>query len=164
MCLGGRSLKKSGSTTRRSCGAEVVPIVQRPGVARNVPWALLAAIPGRYPVPLRMMKSESAILTYKNPAARTLLLACALAWLGVSSALAQTTNTTTTLGSSANPSCFGQSVTFTAAVAANPPDAGTPTGTVDFKDGGTTIDTEVLDGLGQASFSTSTLAAGMHSI
>ncbi|MFZ1700807.1 MAG: Ig-like domain repeat protein [Pyrinomonadaceae bacterium] len=41
-------------------------------------------------------------------------------------------DTTTAVASSLNPSTFGQSVTFTATVAAKPPGAGTPTGTVTF--------------------------------
>lgn len=41
-------------------------------------------------------------------------------------------NTTTTVTSSANPSVVGQSVTYTAKVAAVPPASGTPTGTVNF--------------------------------
>ena len=59
-----------------------------------------------------------------------------------SATLTQTVNqdaTTTALSSSANPSVSGQSVTFTATVTANPPGAGTPTGTVDFQDGGVSI-------------------------
>ena len=47
--------------------------------------------------------------------------------------------TTTALSSSANPSVSGQVVTFTATVTANPPGSGTPTGTVDFQDGGVSI-------------------------
>ena len=39
--------------------------------------------------------------------------------------------------SPANPSVYGQSVTFTATVAANPPGSGTPTGTVQFQIDGT---------------------------
>src|SRR6185369_15784029 len=55
--------------------------------------------------------------------------------------LTQTVNkasTTTALGSSANPSTFGQSVTFTATVTGQ-----SPTGTVTFKDGATAICTNV---------------------
>src|SRR5207302_1949023 len=44
--------------------------------------------------------------------------------------------TSTSLTSSANPSVFGQSVTFTATVSVNSPGAGNPGGTVQFKDGG----------------------------
>jgi LPXTG-site transpeptidase (sortase) family protein len=47
--------------------------------------------------------------------------------------------TTTSLSSSANPSVAGQGVTFTATVTANPPSAGTPTGSVTFQDGGVNI-------------------------
>src|SRR5207245_2215702 len=81
-------------------------------------------------------------------------------------ALTQTVNkanTTTALTSSVNPSVFGQSVTFTATVTANSPGAGTPTGTVTFKAGATTVGTGPLSG-GVATFSSSTLAVGGHSI
>ncbi|HZV06696.1 MAG TPA: Ig-like domain repeat protein [Gemmataceae bacterium] len=71
--------------------------------------------------------------------------------------------TTTTLASSVNPSVFGQSVTFTATVAANSPGAGTPTGTVTFEDGNTALQTVDLSG-GVATFNISTLSVGNHSI
>ena len=69
--------------------------------------------------------------------------------------------TTTGLSSSPNPTVFGQSVTFTATVNAATPGAGTPTGTVTFKDGATTLGTAALSG-GQATFSTSSLSVGSH--
>lgn len=70
--------------------------------------------------------------------------------------------TTTTLSSSANPSVFGQPVTFTATVTAgNAPTP--PTGTVFFLDGTTQIGTGTLSG-GDATFTTSTLTVGTHSI
>jgi hypothetical protein len=69
--------------------------------------------------------------------------------------------TTTTVSSNANPSILGQMVTFTATVTSG---AGTPTGTVTFKDGNTTLGSNALNGSGQASFSISSLTAGMHSI
>jgi hypothetical protein len=72
--------------------------------------------------------------------------------------------TTTTATSSVNPSTFGQSVTFTATVAAQAPGAGTPTGTVTFKDGLTTLGTAPLDGSAQATFTTSALSIGTHPI
>jgi predicted outer membrane repeat protein len=66
------------------------------------------------------------------------------------------------LVSSLNPSQSGQSVTFTATVT---PQAGTgtPTSTVTFKDGVTTIGTGTLSS-GVATFSTSSLSTGSHSI
>jgi Bacterial Ig-like domain (group 3)/Abnormal spindle-like microcephaly-assoc'd, ASPM-SPD-2-Hydin len=77
---------------------------------------------------------------------------------------AQTESSTTTLTSSLNPSTAGQSVTFTATVAAGSADVpGTPTGTVTFKDGTTALSTGALTG-GIAKFTTSTLTAGKHSI
>jgi hypothetical protein len=54
-------------------------------------------------------------------------------------------------------------VTFTATVSALAPATGTPTGMVEFKDGGTTIDTATLSG-GVATFKTSTLMVGTHTI
>src|SRR5439155_3414256 len=44
-----------------------------------------------------------------------------------------------TLTSSTNPTVFGQSVVFTAVVSAASPGAGTPSGTVTFKDGATPL-------------------------
>ena len=86
-----------------------------------------------------------------------------------SSTLSQTTTadpTTTTVTSSANPSVFGQPVTFTATVTANPPGNGTPTGTVTFVDGSTTLGTGTLDSPGHASYTTTAfqLTVGSHSI
>ena len=82
-----------------------------------------------------------------------------------------TTTTTTTLPgtttgvtSSHNQSVSGQSVTFTATVKARSTGAGTPTGTVTFKDGPSILGTGTLDGSGQARFTISTLAVGSHAI
>jgi fibronectin-binding autotransporter adhesin len=71
--------------------------------------------------------------------------------------------TTSKVTSSANPSVFGESVTFTATVTAVAPGSGTPTGSVTFMDGSTTLDTGTLSG-GTATFSISTLPAAAHSI
>jgi YVTN family beta-propeller protein len=59
-----------------------------------------------------------------------------------------------------NPAVPGQPVTFTATVTGV---GGTPTGSVTFKDGTTTIGTATLSG-GAASFTIASLAAGNHSI
>ncbi len=69
----------------------------------------------------------------------------------------------TTLSSSANPSVFGQSVTFSAQVAAASPGAGAPTGSVAFFDGSSELGSVPLDS-GVAAFSTSSLTRGTHSI
>ena len=71
--------------------------------------------------------------------------------------------TTSTITSAANPSVFGQSVTFTATVSAGAPGSGTPTGTVTFKDGSTTLGKSTLSS-GSASFTTANLAVATHSI
>ncbi len=58
---------------------------------------------------------------------------------------------------------LGQSVTFTATLAAVSPGAGTSTGAVTFKDGSATLGTGTLSG-GVATFSTASLSVGSHSI
>jgi hypothetical protein len=75
-------------------------------------------------------------------------------------------STTTAVLSSANPSTFGQSVTFTAVLS---PGTGTggalvPTGTVNFFADGNSIGTGTLGSNGQAAVSISTLAVGSHTI
>jgi Bacterial Ig-like domain (group 3) len=73
--------------------------------------------------------------------------------------------TKTVVATSGSPSTFGQSVTFTATVTVKSPGSGTPTtGTVQFKDGSTVIGTGTLNGSGQATYTTSALAVGSHSI
>ena len=79
-----------------------------------------------------------------------------------SSAVTQTVNasgTTTSLVSSLNPSTSGQSVTFTATVT-----GASPTGTVQFKDGAANLGSAVTLAGGVASFTTSSLTTGGHSI
>ena len=73
-------------------------------------------------------------------------------------------DTTTTVTSSVNPTVFGQSTTFTAQVNPVPPGGGTRTGTVDFKDGATTIGSGAVNASGQATFSTGSLTVGPHAI
>ena len=73
----------------------------------------------------------------------------------------QLTPTTTTLTSSVNPSTLGSSVTFTATVAGS-----SPTGSVNFTDGGSSIASCAAVALasGKATCSTSGLAVATHSI
>jgi hypothetical protein len=66
-----------------------------------------------------------------------------------------------TLTSSANPATFGTLLTFTAVASST---AGPLTGTVNFQDGGVTIGSGALSSTGTATFSTSTLSPGNHSI
>jgi hypothetical protein len=84
-----------------------------------------------------------------------------------SSGLTQTVNqanTKTTLTSSVNPVVFGQTVTFSALVSAVAPGAGGPTGSVQFViDNGTPV-TKSLDGNGAATYSTSSLGLGTHTV
>ena len=78
-----------------------------------------------------------------------------------SAAVAQVVNqatSTTTLASSANPSTFGASITLTATVTGQ-----TPSGTVTFMDGVTTLGIGTLSA-GVATFSSSALLGGPHSL
>ncbi len=70
--------------------------------------------------------------------------------------------TTTKLTSSANPATFGSSVTFTATVTTT--GSTIPTGTVTFLDGATQLGGGALNASGVATFTTSSLALGSHSI
>ena len=71
--------------------------------------------------------------------------------------------TTTAVVTSANPSVFGQSVTFTATVSPKAPGSGTPTGTVIFMDGSTVLGSPILSG-GVATYTTSSLSVSNHKV
>ncbi len=73
-------------------------------------------------------------------------------------------STTTSLAASPVTSVFGQLVTFTATVSALAPGSETPTGTVTFLDGSSTLGMSTLNDAGTAYFSTSTLTVGSHPI
>jgi hypothetical protein len=68
---------------------------------------------------------------------------------------------TAVVASSLSPSNYGVSITFTATVTG--PNA-TPTGTITFLDGATTIGTGTLDATGKATMPISSLVVGNHSI
>lgn len=70
--------------------------------------------------------------------------------------------TMTMLTSNLDPAASGQSVTFTANVAAM--GAIAPTGVVTFLDGSTVLGTKMMVGSGVASFTTSSLSVGSHAI
>ena len=71
-------------------------------------------------------------------------------------------STATTLTSSANPSNFGEAVTFTATV--DGPGTTTAPGTVQFKDGSTNLGAPQSLIVGQASLTVASLGGGNHSI
>jgi hypothetical protein len=71
--------------------------------------------------------------------------------------------TTTTLVGAPNPATLGQKVTFTATVAPVSPGAGSPTGTVTFKEGAATLGTGTVSS-GKATLNISTLSAASHTI
>jgi autotransporter-associated beta strand protein len=72
--------------------------------------------------------------------------------------------TTATVTSSANPSIVGSPITFTAMVRAVSPSETTPTGTITFLDGSTTLGTASLNSSDTASLTITALAVGNHSI
>jgi hypothetical protein len=72
-----------------------------------------------------------------------------------------TTASTNVVTSSASPSTFGQPVTLTATISSA---GGTATGSVSFYDGDTLLGAGNLDGAGKATYTTSSLVAGAHSI
>jgi hypothetical protein len=82
----------------------------------------------------------------------------------VTQTITQASSKTADVTSSLNPSTFGQTVTFSAVVSAVSPGAGTPTGTVTFKEGTTVLGTGTLSGAATATFSISSFTAGTHVI
>ena len=72
-------------------------------------------------------------------------------------------SSTTSVITLANPTTYGQSLTFVATVSAS---VGTPTGTVTFLDGSAVLGSGTLNAAGQATFTTTALAfgAGNHII
>jgi hypothetical protein len=70
--------------------------------------------------------------------------------------------TTTALTASNTTIAAASNITFTAQV--TPSGSGTPTGTVTFLNGSTTLGTAALNSSGQATYSTSSLAAGSYSV
>ena len=72
-------------------------------------------------------------------------------------------DTAASIASDNNPSMPDDLIVFTAAVAAAPPGAGTPTGTVEFYDGAVLMGTAQLNN-GTATLSTSALSAGTHAV
>lgn len=74
-------------------------------------------------------------------------------------------STTTTVSSSTNPSLLGSNVTFTATVVNSANSSLVTSGTVTFREGATVLAGPVaLNGLGQASFSTTGLTEGFNTI
>ncbi len=76
-------------------------------------------------------------------------------------------DTSTTVAASTEESVYGQSVTFTAAVNVLDPGSGTPTGSVAFVDGGTTLGEGTLstgNGVSTATFTTNDLSVGIHNV
>jgi hypothetical protein len=82
---------------------------------------------------------------------------------GVLTQLVIQASTTTTVASDANPSVFGQEVTFTATVSPVSPATVTPTGTVTFLIDGTP-QTPVALAAGKAAIALSTLSHGTHTV
>jgi len=81
--------------------------------------------------------------------------------LGFPTQLIVNEGTSVALTSSANQSSYSQPITFTATVSGS---GITPTGTVNFNDGSTTIGSGTLNSSGVATFTTPSLAVGTHSI
>jgi Bacterial Ig-like domain (group 3)/MBG domain (YGX type)/SdrD B-like domain len=95
-------------------------------------------------------------ITYKGGDGNDVILTCTRSSL----------TTATTVASSLNPSTYGQSVTFTATVTPGTSSGFSPTGTVTFKDGSTTLGTSAVStsgGITTATWVTSALNAGTHS-
>jgi hypothetical protein len=72
-------------------------------------------------------------------------------------------STSTMLSATPNPAKFGESVALTARVTAVAPGAGTPSGTITFKDGSVSLATVTMSDAA-AAFASASLAAGVHGL
>jgi len=128
------------------------------GVAGDSPVAMNAAGVAVYSIAALTVGVHSVIASYNSDPDH---------FPSTSKVLTQTVleGTVVTLSSSLNPSNLGAQVTFTATVTA-PPGGGNvpPDGVVVFSDSSTALGSAVLGETGAASFATSTLANGPHSI
>ena len=89
---------------------------------------------------------------------------CNLDNLKLETAIPTGTATTTTLESSLNPSDFGDNVTFTATIKEAGVTATAATGTVEFKVDGTVVEAAAAISSGVASYSSSSLSVGPHTV
>jgi hypothetical protein len=103
----------------------------------------------------------SSLLFLQRAVIAVLLALCTGALAPTSAGAAELT--VTRLGSTNNPSNYGQPVIFIAAVLSQN-SVDTPAGTVTFTDGTSALGNVPLDNNGRATFTTSSLAAGSHSI
>jgi hypothetical protein len=129
------------------------------GTGLNGTWTLTATVarfvePGTWNITYLVMEDSVGNASYYYPAD--------LQALGFSTTLQVVDGTSVSLGTSSNPSVYGQPVTLTATVTSG--STTIPTGTVDFNDGSTTIGSGTLDASGITTFTTSALALGTHSI
>ena len=83
-----------------------------------------------------------------------------------SASIVQTVNevTATSISSNVNPIAVGSAVTFTATVLISGGGGVAPKGTVTFNDGATVLNQAAINGSGVATYTTSLLSNGMHSI
>src|SRR5262249_40684204 len=72
--------------------------------------------------------------------------------------------TSTALSANVTSSVFGHTITLTATVSAGSPGSGTPTGNVHFYDGSTDLGSSALNSGGVATFQTSALDVGAHTL
>jgi len=118
---------------------------------------------GNYTRPALTQPPEFLRLPLRVPVAVLLVLCTDALVSPVSTIAGAATFTSTRLASTNDPSKYGDPVTFIAAVLWEG-SVGTPTGTVRFADGEKVLGNVLLDSNYRAAFTTSSLAAGSHSI
>lgn len=123
----------------------------------------LATLPSNYTFTSSNAGTHGFVATLRKSGPQTITVngTTATVMKGTANVAVAGATSSTSLVSSANPVSFGQSVTFTAKVTSTT--AGTPTGTVTFKDGTSNLGTGVLSSA-TATLATSALAVGTHTI
>jgi hypothetical protein len=145
----------SNTVTRPSCGTPV------PGPTPN-PAQGSSANPTPTETPAAVPPSGSTVIGPDTVIpAGTVISPESIVFPNVPGATPTTTGTPT---SSANPSPVGQAITLTAGVNPSGSGSGVPSGLVTFISDSTVLGTVRVDGRGTATFTTSSLTAGNHSI
>ena len=152
-----------------SVSASATPVPLEGGIA-NCTGTCTAMYDGEAPVTSVMLTTtpdaQSTFAGWSNDCsgtAATVTVALTETQSCIATFVANAATTTLALSAGANPSAYGDALTFTATVTAQSPATSTPTGNVDFYDGATLLGTRQLAG-GIATFTTSTLTTGTHAL
>ena len=170
------ALTSSSATSDYGQGVHFHAVVSSTAVGTGVPTGVVQfRVDGQalgIAVPLVGGAADSPSVSDLQPGAHTVTAVYGgdSGFLPTTVTITQTVNgivTTTTLASSANPSTYGQAITFTATVTPSNSALDSPDGTVTFRDGTTVLGTSPVamgTGSGTATLTVASLGAGDHAV